>query len=288
VYKRQALDCSPEVVPSSFKCSFADCFDLYFTGTGGARIHAKLLKPRHTEVPRPALLHFHGYSGASSEWTFYLPFVAEGFVVAALDCRGQGGKSEDVGGVTGPTLRGHIIRGLSGEPENLYYRHVFLDTVILAKIVMGLPEVDAHRVGAYGASQGGGLSLACSALTPSVRKVAATYPFLSDYQRVWQMDLAKDAYWELQDYFRKHDPLHQKEEAVFRKLGYIDVQHLAPRIRAEVLMPIGLMDTVCPPSTQFAAFNKITSKKEILVFPDFGHESLPNLNDILHEYLVNM
>ena len=34
-----------ELIPAGFKTSFCECFDLYFTGVGGARIHAKLLKP---------------------------------------------------------------------------------------------------------------------------------------------------------------------------------------------------------------------------------------------------
>ena len=63
------------------------------------------------------------------------------------------------------------------------------------------------------------------------------------------MDLAKDAYQELKDYFRLFDPTHAREDEVFTTLGYIDVQHLAKRIKGEVLMAVGLMDTVCPPST---------------------------------------
>lgn len=93
------------------------------------------------------------------------------------------------------------------------------------------------------------------------------------------MDLAKDAYQELQTYFRQHDPLHQREDELFTKLGYIDVQHLAPRIEADVLMAVGLMDTVCPPSTQFAAYNKIRSPKSLAIYPDFGHEGLPGFAD---------
>ena len=61
-------------------------------------------------------------------------------------------------------------------------------------------------------------------------------------------------------YFRKFDPLHEREAAIFEKLGYIDVQYLCPRIRSEVFMGVGLMDTICPPSTQFAAYNKITQQ----------------------------
>jgi cephalosporin-C deacetylase len=93
------------------------------------------------------------------------------------------------------------------------------------------------------------------------------------------------AYEEVRDYFRRFDPLHARKEELFTKLGYIDCQYLAPRIRAEVLMGVGLMDTVCPPSTQFAAYNKITSKKDAVIYPDFGHEGLPGFNDRIWEFM---
>lgn len=54
------------------------------------------------------------------------------------------------------------------------------------------------------------------------------------------MDLDVDAYAELREFFRRFDPRHQREEAVFTRLGYLDVQHLAPRIRGEVLMTTAL------------------------------------------------
>ena len=60
------------------------------------------------------------------------------------------------------------------------------------------------------------------------------------------MDQAKEAYKELQEFFRHADPTHKREESVFEKLGYIDIQFLAARIRAEVLWAIGLMDTHMP------------------------------------------
>ena len=108
---------------------------------------------------------------------------------------------------------------------------------------------------------------------------------MSDYKRVWQIDQAKGSYFELQDYFRKFDPLHQREDEIFTKLGYIDVQHLAPRIRGRVMMGVGLMDTVCPPSTQFAAYNKIVSDKDLRVYPDFGHEALPGHPDAVFQFM---
>jgi cephalosporin-C deacetylase len=283
-----ALDPQVELVPHAMNAPFAECFDLFFTGVGGARVHAKYLRPTGAAVPHPAVLQFHGYSGHSGEWWDKLGYVARGFSFAALDVRGQGGLSEDVGGVKGNTLRGHIIRGLSGGPDQLLFRQIYLDTAQLAAIVMDLPEVDAARVGAFGGSQGGGLTLACAALEPRIARAVPLYPFLCDYRRVWEMDLAVAAYEELRTYFRQFDPLHEREEEIFTHLGYIDAQFLAPRIRAKILMAVGMMDTVCPPSTQFAAYNKITSQKELVIYPDYGHEGLPGINDLIYNYMAEL
>ena len=288
----RGLDPQVELVPAEFQTPFAECFHLYFSGVGGARVHAKLLRPKHASASQPAVLMFHGYSGSSGDWADKLGYVGRGCTVAALDCRGQGGLSEDSGSVTGNTHRGHIIRGmndaLQGHPEKLLFRQIFLDTAQLAKIVMEMPGVDAGRVGATGGSQGGALTVACAALEPRIRRAAPVFPFLSDYQRVWQMDQAKDAYQELKDYFRLFDPRHEREEAIFTNLGYVDIQFLAPRIEAEVLWGIGLTDTVCPPSSQFAAYNKISAAKSLAIYPDFGHEGLPGINDRIYQFLLGL
>ena len=257
-----------------------ECFDLWFTGVGGARVYAKYLRPKTRPAKCPAVLQFHGYFGHSGDWLDKFGWPAEGFCYAAMDCRGQGGRSEDSGQVKGTTVRGHIVRGLDDpDPRKLAFRQIYLDTVQLARVVMGFAEVDANRVGCFGASQGGALSIACAALEPRIKRAAPVFPFLCDYQRVWEMDCAKEAYEELRLFLRYFDPRHERVKEIFTKLGYVDVQHLAPRIQAEVLMFTGLMDAICPPSSQFAAYNKITSKKDLVIYPDFAHEALPGQID---------
>jgi len=285
----RSVDPAVEMKPAKFQAPGAECFDLWFTGVRGARIHAKYVRPcRPASARHPAVVIFHGYGGSSGDWHDKLSWVFLGYSVAALDCRGQAGFSEDPGGVGGSTLRGHIIRGLEDGPEHLLFRDVFLDTAELAGIVMQMPEVAPDRVGALGGSQGGGLTLACAALEPRIRRAAPIYPFLCDYLRVWEMDLARDAYDELRWFFRAYDPQHQREQEIFTTLGYIDCQHLAKRIRAEVLMGVGLMDTICPPSTQFAAYNKIRSPKRMEIYPDFGHEGLPGFADKVTEFMLGL
>ena len=289
-----ATDPCPEFRPSTVIASpHVEAFDLWFTGVGGARIYAKYLRPKNRpgfSTKNPAVLQFHGYSGHSGDWVGKpLAYAGAGFCVAAMDCRGQGGRSEDRGSVIGNTLRGHIIRGLDDpDAKKLLFRQIFLDTAQLARVVMALPEVDPARVGAMGASQGGALTLACAALEPRVKRAAPIFPFLCDYQRVWEMDQAKVAYEELSLYFRAFDPRHEREAAIFEKLGYIDVQFLAPRIQAEVLLYTGLMDPICPPSTQFAAYNKITSKKDVVIYPDFSHEALPGEPERTFNFMLGL
>lgn len=266
----------------------AEAFDLWFTGVGGARIYAKYVRPKKATEPAPAVLEFHGYSGNSGDWASKLNYTGEGLAIATLDVRGQAGKSEDVGGVTGNTLNGHFIRGLDDAPEKLLFRSIFLDTVQLARVVANFEEVDADRLGTTGGSQGGALSLACAALEPRIKRCVSVFPFLSDYRRVWEMDLAKDAYQELRNHFRSFDPLHKREDEIFTRLGYIDVKNLAPRIKASVLMGVSLMDPICPPSTQFAAFNNISSEKEAVIYPDFGHEGLPGFPDRGFDFLLGL
>lgn len=282
-------DTPPQAVltPNSMlRARGVETFDLTFTGVGGARVYAKYLRPEQPTPPCPALLQFHGYAGNSGEWVDKAAFVAEGFAVAAMDTRGQGGLSEDVGGVTGNTLNGHIIRGLAQGADALLFRNIFLDTVQLARVVAGLPEVDASRLSCMGASQGGALSIACAALEPRIRRCVSVYPFLSDYQRVWDMDLDKDAYAELRTYLRNFDPMGKNRKQIFETLGYIDIQNLASRISADVLMAITLMDNICPPSSQFAVYNKIKSQKEVVIFPDHGHEVLPGFRDLEFNFLA--
>ena len=280
------IDANPELVPAEFTCPFADCYDMYFNGTAG-RVHAKLLLPKNITKPVPAVLKFHGYHAFAGEWSDHLNYVAAGIAVASMDCRGQSGESTDEATYIGDNLSGFITMGVLGDPKNMYYRHTFLDTAQMARVVMDMDYIDETRVAAMGGSQGGGLTIACAALEPRLAVAVPHVPFLSDYKRVWQMDLDKDAYHDLRTFFRYFDPFHEKEDEYFTKLGYTDVAHLAHRIKAEVLQFSTLRDNICPPSTQFAAYNNMNCKKQIMIAPDYAHEGARGQADITYKFILN-
>lgn len=283
--------------PAQTPFASAECYDLFFTSVGYARIHARLAIPRSRSDRVPALLKFHGYTMNAGSWSRLLPYVAEGFAVAAMDVRGQGGESSDPGipptgrpsedhrhGTAGPTVRGHILRGAENSPDSLFYRAVYLDTVALARVVSSLDEIQDGNLATFGASQGGALALACAALEPRIAHTVSIYPFLSDFKRSLEMENGGSAYEEIRHYFKRRDPRHESADSLFHTLGYIDIQYLAERIGGTVRMMTGLQDEACLPSTQFAAYNRLRCSKDIIVYPDFGHEDLPDADDLTLAY----
>lgn len=256
-----------------------ECFDMYYTGAGGARIHAKLARPKNITNPTGAVIMFHGYHVRFPEWLRLLFFAGQGFCVAAMDCRGQAGLSEDNSSCTGTTVEGHIIRGaFESDPGKLLYRSIFLDAAQLAGIVADMDCVDENRLYTFGGSQGGAISLACASLEPRIKKTFPYCPFLCDYKKAYE--LGGVAFTEIEQYFVRSDPRHETGDALFERLGYIDIQNLVHRLKADVKMAVGLKDTSCPPQTQFAMFNKIPTNKEYILYPDYGHADYPEVFDL--------
>ena len=260
-----------KIVKKDFKNKQADYYEIYFKGIDGANIYAMYICPTASDKV-PTVLEFHDYKEASRGWHHLTRYIALGYSVIAMDCRGQGGKSEDIGGTKGSTVSGHLIVGLDDDIVNMYYTKVYLDAYILSKIVEGFDKTDINKMISFGKGQGAALALVVAALNKNIKKCSMQYPFLADFKRVWEMDLDKDAYEGIRYYFRWFDPMHLKEEEVFRRLGYIDIVNFSKKLECELLIGTGLLDTICPPSTQYAIFNNANCKKKHLVFHKYGHE----------------
>lgn len=272
-----------ELVPAPLQVPYAELYDLYFTSVGGARIHCQFGRPI-SEGQHPAIAMYHGYHCDCGEWFSKLPYLAQGYVVIAMDVRGQGGRSEDTTVANGYNIYGQVIRGVPDGPEKLFYRSVFLDDVACTRILAGMDCVDAQRIGVTGMSQGGAQAIVAASLDTRVKAAAVMCPFLSDYAGVYQRGCVGTAYGEFDNYFRFYDPCHETEDAFFETLGYIDIKNLAGRMRAKTLWFTGLSDTTCPPYSQFAVYNQIVSEKEMVLYPEMGHEYFPGQDDRILQF----
>jgi cephalosporin-C deacetylase len=99
------------------------------------------------------------------------------------------------------------------------------------------------------------------------------------------MNLDLVAYEGLRYYNRWFDPTGEKVNETFEKLGYIDVKNFVSRIQGSVLLGTGLLDDICPPSTQFAVFSNIKCQKEHVLYPNFSHELIRDFDDRIIPFL---
>jgi cephalosporin-C deacetylase len=160
-----------------------------------------------------------------------------------------------------------MTRGIES-PETYYYRRIMTDSVRAVDAAAAHPAVDPERIAVTGGSQGGGLSIAAAALSTRVRFLMPEVPFLCHYRRATEITDA-DPYGEIARYLHIH---RDSEERSFRTLSYFDGLNFASRTSAPALYSVALMDTICPPSTVYAAYNWHAGPKEIRVYPYNNHE----------------
>lgn len=204
----------------------------------------------------PAIISYMGYG--SKPW---VPGGTPGYAEFVLSVRGQALQEPT------NTYGDWITYGLDAK-ENYYYRGAFMDLVRAIDFVASRAEVNSDRIFAEGGSQGGAFSLVACALDHRICAAAPSIPFLSDYP-----DYFKIVHWPGQPILNKQREMGLSDEHLYRLLSYFDVKNLAEWIQCPVLMAVGLQDEVCPPHTNFAGFNRITSKKKYYIYPLNAHNT---------------
>ena len=278
IKKADEMNLEYNITKKEFKNKKANYYEIHFKGVDGANIYAKYICPSNSEKC-PTVLEFHDYKESSRSWYNLSRYIALGYSVLAMDCRGQGGKSEDLGAVKGTTVSGHIIKGIDDSIDNMYYVKVYLDAYILSKIASCLPSTDNNKLIAFGKGQGGTLALVTCAFNKTIKKCSLQYPFISDFKRIWDMDLDIEAYEGIRYYFKCFDPMHINEEKIFKRLSYIDAVNFAEKLECELFMGTGLLDNISPPSTQYAIFNNAKCEKRHVIFHKYGHEIINFFED---------
>lgn len=202
------------------------------------------------------------YMGYGSEPYFPSANGNPGYAELILSVRGQGiQKAKN-------TYGDWIVWGLESK-ETYYYRGAFMDLVRAVDFLTSRTQVDKERIVAEGGSQGGAFTLAACALDHRIRAGAPTIPFLSDYRDYFQIvGWPRSSF---QTYLSRHP--NQTWDEVYDILSYFDVKNLAAYIKCPIIMAAGLQDEVCPPHTNFAGYNLITSPKQYRIYHDQAHSA---------------
>lgn len=267
----RSVDRDPTLVRASTPVTRFLIDDVSFAGFAGEPVRAWVT--RGSDAPAPTVVEYVGYGGGRGIAGEQLRWAAAGYTHVLMDSRGQGsvwgsgGDTPDPHG-SAPATPGFMTRGID-DPATYYYRRLIVDAVRLLDRVDALPGVDASRVAVTGVSQGGGIALAAAALSPVVRAVLPDVPFLCHFRRSVELAPAPP-YTEIARYLAVH---RDREEQVFRTLGYFDGVNAARRITQPALFSVGLMDDVSLPSSVFAAYNHLASTdRDIAVYGFNGHD----------------
>ncbi|UFS60833.1 acetylxylan esterase [Subtercola endophyticus] len=246
-----------------------DVYDVTFRGFENQEVRAWLRTPHGALHGLPTLVEFVGYGGGRGHAEDSLFWASCGFAHLTMDSRGQGaaGRAGDTGddAWTGPHVPGMMTVGIQ-DSHTYYYRRLITDAVRAIDTAEQL--VHPSTLVSYGISQGGGVALAAAALNEKVTALVANVPFLCDFPRAITIT-DSDPYAEIRRFLAVHPNL---EQQVHETLSYFDGVNFARRATAPALFSTALMDTVCPPSTVFGAFNAYSGAKQIHVRRFNGHD----------------
>ncbi|WP_076465704.1 acetylxylan esterase [Actinomyces mediterranea] len=230
-------------------------WDVTFPGYGSDPIKAWLTVPAAASGPLATIVQYQGYGGGRGLATDHLDWASAGFAHVFMDSRGQGG-TWGSGGATpdphasGSADQGFMTRGIE-DPRDHYYRRLYVDAHHAVEAAAVLPQVDADKIIVTGGSQGGAMTIAAAALNPRVIGAMPDVPFMNHFRR--SVGLTEGTPYD--EIVRYLAVFRDRCDTVFHTLSYFDGVLLGRRADVPALFSTALLDTVCPPSSVFAARN---------------------------------
>jgi len=244
------------------------------TSWGGIRLRAWYSVPN--DYPRgrfSAIMTVPGYSGNKP---IPIHLVQQGYAVLTLFPRGQGESLAEWDLEENTKLTYHIT-----DKDRYYYRAGYADCVRGIDFLVARGEVDSERIGMWGRSQGGGLTLVTASLDSRLRAAVAEEPFLCNYPVAIET-VRTSPYVELSDYLNAHP---DEREAALTTLAWFDPMSLVERITCPVLVNIGMQDETCPFRTIMPVFENIQCQKALMIYPDLGHSPCTDFNNHAKNWL---
>lgn len=143
--------------------------------------------------------------------------------------------------------------------DKFHFRSVILAVDRAINYVAAMPQWDKKHFVINGSSQGGAMALTLTGFNKNITACAANVPAMCDHGG---NKLGRQSGW---------PGLHRVRPASVTVSPYFDAANFAKFITVPVLTSAGFIDTTCPPSSVYAAYNEVKAPKKIIHVTLEGH-----------------
>ena len=242
-----------------------DCVDKPVTGYFGKPLQAKAKS-------LPAILHVHGAGVRSSNLGSVFWALNEGGMLS-MDINAHGlpnGKPKEFyDALTAGELKGYPNSNPQ-DREKIYFKGMFLRLIRAIDFLTAQPEWDGKTLIVYGSSQGGFQAFAAAGLDKRVSFICAGVPAGCDHTGSQANRISG---WPK---IVPNDVEGKPNATALQASSYFDNVNFAIRAKCQgAVVTVGFIDTTCPPTSVYAAYNALTVPKEIHNDILAGHTNTP-------------
>ena len=234
----------------------------------GSQISGYFAKPVDAKPKSlPVVLTVHGAGVRSSSLGGAAGWAAKGFLAMDMNAHGIPNGKPDAfyTDLTNNALKDYRYVGRDSR-ETCYFLGMYLRLIRGIDFLTSQPEWDGKTVIVFGGSQGGAQAFAAAGLDSRVSFFAAAVPAMSDHTG---MVAGRIAGWP------KIVPMGadgKPDPKVLEASRYFDDVNMATRTKAlGAYVTTGFIDTTCPPSSVYAAYNNLKIEKHIWNDIEYGH-----------------
>ena len=164
--------------------------------------------------------------------------------------------------------------------DTSYFRLMYLRLIRALDFLTAQPEWDGKVLVVTGHSQGGGQSIVAAGIDPRVTGFATGVPAMCDH--------SGEAAGRINGWPRlvPRDSDGKPNAKILEASRYVDAMNFATRTKAEAIFSVGFIDTVCPPTSVYAAYNNVSGKKEMVIEPLMGHAAPPKIMEQFNVWIA--
>jgi cephalosporin-C deacetylase len=272
----------PKLTPVDARDLKLECFDVQLACLGGAPVSGYFGRPREAKPKScPAILWVHGAGVRSSSLGSAINGARLGMLSMDINAHGiPNGKPDSFyAELRNGRLKGYPHFGKESR-ETCYFLGMYLRLVRAMEFLTAQPEWDGKVLVVTGHSQGGGQSIVAGGLDPRVTCIAAGVPAMCDHTGRAANRI---------NGWPKLVPMGRDGKPEPKSLGasrYFDAVNFAARCKADAIVSVGFVDTTCPPTTNYAAYNQLKGRKQVTNEPHMRHAAPTHIKQAFLKFIL--